>query len=66
MNKKSKSMIFLIVGALLIGIALLMLWMTMSGMNIAKWLVSPMAILVYLVVLLLGTTFLVMWYRERK
>lgn len=66
MNKKSKSMIFLIVGALLIGVALLMLWMTMSGMNIAKWLVSPMAILVYLVVLLLGTTFLVMWYRERK
>lgn len=66
MNKKSKSMIFLIVGALLIGIALLMLWMVMSGMNIVGWLVSPMAILVYLVVLLLGATFLVMWYRERK
>lgn len=63
---KNFSFILLVVGVLLVGVALFMVASVLFGWNILGWFSSKQALLVYLVIAIVGITFIVYWWRGRE
>ena len=63
--KVSKSFILLILGVFILGVALFMIGGTLIGWDVLGWFKSPMALLIYMVVALLGITIIVWWWKDR-
>lgn len=63
--KVSKSFILLILGVFVLGVALFMIGGTLIGWDVLGWFKSPMALLIYFVVALLGITIIVWWWKDR-
>lgn len=64
--KKSKSIIILSIAILLSGIALFMIGGVLVGWDVLGWFSTPMALLIYLGVLIFAMILLYVWYKMRN
>lgn len=64
--KKSKSMVILLLGILILGVALFMIAGSLAGWDVLGWFKSPTAILIYLVVAILGITMILIWWKGKN
>lgn len=64
--KKNLSFVLLVVGVGLIGLALFMIASILMGWNFFGWFSSQQAILIYMIVAIVGITFLVYYWRGKN
>lgn len=60
-----KGFTFLLLGILLIGVALFLICANLMGWDVLGWFGSKQAILIYLVIAILGITFIVYWWKGK-
>lgn len=63
--KKSKSIVILSIGLLLLGASLFMIGGVLAGWNVLGWFSTPMALLIYFAVLIFGMIILYIWYKMK-